>query len=245
MAAESKIDPMHQFQIDALGGGDLGDGRAGRVRRCALPTTAFLDTPIRRPISACFLVAAVLLLIALPPLATKLGLDRPAPERYLDWVAGLLTGRLGDSFAYSTPVADLILERLSVTVPLALLAMALTCLVALCAGVFAAMRHNRLGDVGLMGLTQVGIAIPNFWFAILLILLLVPFWTSYLLRVMAWKLMLGEEGEGWNLGSLVGPIAEASAKARMRVLEAAGVDHGAPSVSARASAAKATVATPA
>ena len=108
---------------------------------------------------------------AVRALATKLGLDRPAPERYLDWVAGLLTGRLGDSFAYSTPVADLILERLSVTVPLALLAMALTCLVALCAGVYAAMRHNRLGDVGLMGLTQVGIAIPNFWFAILLILL--------------------------------------------------------------------------
>ncbi len=107
---------------------------------------------------------------AVRALATKLGLDRPAPERYLDWITGLLTGRLGDSFSYSTPVLDLILERLAVTVPLALLAMALTTVVALCAGVYAATRHNRLGDVGLMGLTQVGIAIPNFWFAILLIL---------------------------------------------------------------------------
>jgi peptide/nickel transport system permease protein len=42
---------------------------------------------------------------------------------------------------------------------------------ALSAGIYAAARHNRVGDVGVMGLTQIGIAIPNFWFAILLILL--------------------------------------------------------------------------
>ena len=65
---------------------------------------------------------------------------------------------------------DLILERLALTVPLALLAMAFTTVLALAVGVDAAARHNKLGDVGLMGLTQVGIAIPNFWFAILLIL---------------------------------------------------------------------------
>ena len=51
------------------------------------------------------------------------------------------------------------------------MSMALTTVLALFVGVYAASRHNRLGDVGLMGLTQVGIAIPNFWFAILLILL--------------------------------------------------------------------------
>ena len=108
---------------------------------------------------------------AVTALAHKLGLDRPPLERYLAWVGGLLTGNLGDSYAYSSPVSELLLERLSLTVPLALMAMALTTVLALGAGVFAAMRHNRLGDVGLMGLTQVGIAIPNFWFAILLILL--------------------------------------------------------------------------
>lgn len=108
---------------------------------------------------------------AVQALAAKLGLDRPAPERYWEWVLGMLTGDLGLSYAYSTPVGELVLERLALTVPLALMAMAVTTTLALVAGVYAAARHNKLGDVGVMGLTQVGIAIPNFWFAILLILL--------------------------------------------------------------------------
>ncbi len=108
---------------------------------------------------------------AVRALATKLGLDRPPMERYWQWVTGMLTGNLGDSYAYSSPVFDLVVERLALTVPLALIAMLLTTALALVVGIYAAARHNRLGDVGLMGLTQVGIAIPNFWFAILLILL--------------------------------------------------------------------------
>ncbi|HSV53786.1 MAG TPA: ABC transporter permease [Burkholderiaceae bacterium] len=104
-------------------------------------------------------------------LANKLGLDRPPLERYWHWISGLVVGDLGLSYAYSTPVHELVLERLTLTVPLALMAMALTTVLALCAGVYAAARHNRLGDVSVMGLTQAGIAIPNFWFAILLILL--------------------------------------------------------------------------
>jgi peptide/nickel transport system permease protein len=108
---------------------------------------------------------------AVRALASKLGLDRPPLERYIAWVSGMLTGDLGLSYTYSSPVSELILERLAVTVPLALMAMALTTVLALCVGIYAASNHNKLGDVGLMGLTQVGIAIPNFWFAILLILL--------------------------------------------------------------------------
>lgn len=108
---------------------------------------------------------------AVQALAQKLGIDRPAVERYVDWLGGMLTGDLGTSYAYSTPVSELVLERLSLTVPLAVMAMVLTSLIALAAGVYAAARHNRLGDVGVMGLSQIGIAIPNFWFAILLILL--------------------------------------------------------------------------
>jgi len=108
---------------------------------------------------------------AVAALTTKLGLDQPAGLRYWEWVSGLVVGNMGDSYAYSSPVADLVLERLAVTVPLALMAMAITTVLALAAGVYAASRHNRLGDVGVMGLAQIGIAIPNFWFAILLILL--------------------------------------------------------------------------
>jgi peptide/nickel transport system permease protein len=108
---------------------------------------------------------------AVEALARKLGIDRPATERYWTWVSGLVVGDLGLSYAYSTPVGEIVLERLTVTVPLAMMAMLFTTVLALAAGIYAASRHNKVGDVGIMGLTQIGIAIPNFWFAILLILL--------------------------------------------------------------------------
>ena len=108
---------------------------------------------------------------AVQALASKLGLNHPPMERYWQWVSGLLVGEMGVSYAYSTPVLELVLERLALTVPLAVMAMLLTTVLALVVGIYAASRHNRLGDVGLMGLTQIGIAVPNFWFAILLILL--------------------------------------------------------------------------
>jgi peptide/nickel transport system permease protein len=104
-------------------------------------------------------------------LARQLGLDQPPLQRYGAWISGMLTGDLGNSYVYSTPVLELVLERLMLTIPLAVMAMALTTVLALAVGVYAASRHNRLGDVGLMAATQVGMAIPNFWFAILLILL--------------------------------------------------------------------------
>lgn len=108
---------------------------------------------------------------AVQALATQLGLDRPPLERYFAWITGLVTGDLGNSYAYSSPVSELVVERLALTVPLAVLAMAMTAVIALAAGIYAAARHNKLGDVGVMAMSQVGIAIPNFWFAILLILL--------------------------------------------------------------------------
>ena len=107
---------------------------------------------------------------AVQALAEQLGLDQPAWQRYLQWLQGLLHGDMGLSYAYSTPVSDLVLERLAVTAPLAVMAMLITTVLALAAGIYAASRHNRWGDLGVMGLAQIGIAIPNFWFAILLIL---------------------------------------------------------------------------
>jgi peptide/nickel transport system permease protein len=104
-------------------------------------------------------------------LEAKLGLDRPPLQRYAEWVGGLLQGRTAMSISYDTPTAELIVERMHVTVPLALMAMALTVGVALSLGLYAASRHNRVGDIGVMAASQLGIAIPNFWFAILLILL--------------------------------------------------------------------------
>ena len=108
---------------------------------------------------------------SLAALQAKLGLDRPPLQRYASWVSGLLRGDTDRSVSYDTPTAELIAERLRVTLPLALLAMALTIVLALSLGLYAASRHNRIGDVGVMAASQLGIAIPNFWFAILLILL--------------------------------------------------------------------------
>ena len=108
---------------------------------------------------------------AVQAMAEQLGLDQSAWTRYSQWIAGLLHGDMGTSYAYGSPVSELVLERLAITVPLAVLSMLITTMLALAAGVYAASRHRRWGDVGVMGLAQIGIAIPNFWFAILLILL--------------------------------------------------------------------------
>jgi peptide/nickel transport system permease protein len=104
-------------------------------------------------------------------LEEKLGLNQPAITRYGNWVVGLLTGQTAMSTSYDTPTASLIAERMQVSFPLAVLAMVMTVVLALIAGIYAASRHNRLGDVGMMTLSQVGMALPNFWLAIMLILL--------------------------------------------------------------------------
>lgn len=103
-------------------------------------------------------------------LRRELGLDAPFLTRYLDWLGGVVTGDLGDSYSFGVPVAELIVERLPVSAPLALIATAVTIVLALSLGVYAASRHGRAGDIGVMALSQLGIAIPAFWLAIILII---------------------------------------------------------------------------
>ncbi len=103
-------------------------------------------------------------------LREQLGLDRPWPLRYLGWIGGVLTGDLGTSFTYKTPVAGMILERMQVSLPLALMALVLAVVIAFPIGIFAAARRGRPGDTLAMGVTQIGISLPNFWFAMLLVL---------------------------------------------------------------------------
>src|SRR5215469_17727060 len=67
---------------------------------------------------------------AVRALAAKLGLDQPLLARYLHWIAGMAVGDLGNSYAYGTPVAALIVERLWLSIPLALLSMAITVVLA-------------------------------------------------------------------------------------------------------------------
>ena len=108
---------------------------------------------------------------AVQALREQLGLDRPALERYLDWVSSLASGNFANSYTWSVPVDELLAARLEITVPLALLAMALSVAMAMTLGIYAAAHHNRRGDVAVMGVSQLGISVPNFWLALLLIVL--------------------------------------------------------------------------
>jgi peptide/nickel transport system permease protein len=103
-------------------------------------------------------------------LRSELGLDRPLYEQYADWMKGLLTGELGNSIRFSMPVKDLLFDRLPVTMSLALLTLTIVLLVSLPLGMFAARRQNKLSDVSLSTLTQIGMAVPSFWLGMMLIL---------------------------------------------------------------------------
>lgn len=111
----------------------------------------------------------------LAALRSQLGLDQPAIIRYFQWVGGLLTGDLGVSYTYDVPVSELIQERILVSFPLALLAILLSTAIALPLGVIAAAQHNKPLDLLIMGFSQLGIAIPNFWFAMLLTIVFAVF----------------------------------------------------------------------
>ena len=109
-------------------------------------------------------------------LTHKLGLDQPAPLRYLFWIGGLLRGHLGLSYAYHSSIFALITACLAISAPLAVLAMLIAGLVALLAGMAAAERHGRAGDTAIMVASQIGLAIPNFWFGIMLVLVFAVHW---------------------------------------------------------------------
>lgn len=104
-------------------------------------------------------------------LRVELGLDQSLAQRYLGWVGGLLGGDMGTSYTYRTPVSDIVSDRLQVSLPLALYALTLTVVVAFPVGILAAARRGSVTDITVMGVTQLGVAIPNFWFAILMVIL--------------------------------------------------------------------------
>jgi peptide/nickel transport system permease protein len=104
-------------------------------------------------------------------LRAELGLDRPPLTRLLGWLGGLFTGDLGISYAYRVPVAGLVAERAAVTLPLALMALMLASTIGITLGALAASRAFTPVDTLVMGISQIGIAIPNFWFGILFVIL--------------------------------------------------------------------------
>jgi peptide/nickel transport system permease protein len=105
----------------------------------------------------------------LAALRAQLGLDAPPLIRYFGWIVGMLHGDFGISYTYRVPVSELVVQRVGVSLPLAVVSLLLTILIAFPAGIFAAAKRGSRGDVALMGVTQFGVAVPNFWFAIMLV----------------------------------------------------------------------------
>jgi peptide/nickel transport system permease protein len=116
---------------------------------------------------------------AVAALAHKLGLDQPISARYLAWIGGALRGDLGQSYAYNAPIAPLIAERFAVTLPLTLISMTLASAIALGAGLFAAARRGKPGDALVMAASQIGLAIPNFWLGVVLVLVFAVHWRLF------------------------------------------------------------------
>ena len=108
---------------------------------------------------------------AINALRVKLGLNEPVFTRYINWVLNALNGDFGESHSFGVPVSGLILERISMTVSLAVFGMLLTIIIALSLGVGAAANHRKFGDWGVMFFSQLGIAVPAFWLSILLVIL--------------------------------------------------------------------------
>jgi len=114
-------------------------------------------------------------------LRAELGLDVPKWERYFNWVGGMIVGDFGTSYTYRTPVAQMIADRLWISLPLALYALTLSILIAFPAGIYSASKRGQVGDIAVMTATQFGVAVPNFWFAMMLVLVFainLPFFSA-------------------------------------------------------------------
>jgi peptide/nickel transport system permease protein len=101
----------------------------------------------------------------------QLGLDRPLILQYFDWIGGAVIGDFGSSITYGVPVGGLIADHLAITLPLAALALVISTALAVGLGVLAAANQDRPADRAVMGFSQFGVAVPDFWIGLLLILL--------------------------------------------------------------------------
>ncbi len=104
-------------------------------------------------------------------LHARLHLDEPLPLRYAHWVAGVLHGDLGESVRNQQPVLDLVLQKLPVTVELALLAFAIALVIGIPSGIASAVGRGTAWDMAANVFALWGISTPNFWLGILMILL--------------------------------------------------------------------------
>ncbi len=96
-------------------------------------------------------------------------LDRPVPVQYLYWIGGVLRGDLGQSIRLNLPVSELVLQKLPVTIQLALMAMVIALAIGVTAGIVSAVKKGTALDYLVSTVSLVGISTPNFWLGIMLI----------------------------------------------------------------------------
>lgn len=104
-------------------------------------------------------------------LMKQLGLDRSLPVQYVTWVGDFVTGDWGNSFRSKLPVTTELKTRLPHTLQLAVLAFVLSLIIGITAGVIAALKRNTVWDMGATSGAIFGIAVPDFWFALMMIIL--------------------------------------------------------------------------
>jgi len=106
---------------------------------------------------------------AVAALRRELGLGGGIFTRYITWLFNMLQGDFGVSYTYREPVTHLIVDRLQVSLPLAGISFALSTLIALPLAAFIALRRGSVTEKVILNVAQVGVAIPNFWLAIILL----------------------------------------------------------------------------
>lgn len=112
----------------------------------------------------------------LQALRHEMGLDRPLLTQYIGWVLGMVQGDFGTSHTYHVAVSQLIAERLPVSLPLAFLSLGLALLLGVPGGVLAASQEGRFLDHSIRFKTQVLLALPNFWLAMVLVFVFAIWW---------------------------------------------------------------------
>lgn len=104
-------------------------------------------------------------------LRSQMGLDRPIAVQYFYWLGDVLTGDFGQSISTRQPVLPLMLERFSVSATIVVVAVFFATLIAVPAGMFAAWRQNRAGDIAVIATSTLLLSIPSFWLGLMLLLI--------------------------------------------------------------------------
>jgi peptide/nickel transport system permease protein len=141
----------------------------------------------------------------------RYGLDRPIYEQFLIYIGALVQGDLGSSIRFGRPVADIIVERLPMTVELTIVALIFASVVGVTLGLISAIRRNSPADVATMVVANLGVSTPVFVLGLVLqIIFAVWLKDTFLSMPPSGRLVAGTEvvgiAEAWGLADLQGPL---------------------------------------